>query len=164
MGGVPRARRALVVLDLGGEVTSAAEELHVHRATLHYRLNRIAELTGVDLRSGSDRTSLRLALWLAAYRGTEDQSRDEAFDRCRRPWHSLLSAVDAASARPDPASPASTLLYVTAGCMPPPVVSLRGDLWPAVDIACLCGAGRLSGPNCRRVLISRPCLRITSAS
>ncbi|MFC7882602.1 PucR family transcriptional regulator [Streptomyces sp. NPDC057376] len=59
---------ARVVLDHGGEVSAAAEELHVHRTTLYYRLNRIAELTGVDLRSGGDRTSLHMALWLAAYR------------------------------------------------------------------------------------------------
>ncbi|MFF7594446.1 PucR family transcriptional regulator [Streptomyces sp. NPDC007896] len=59
---------ARVVLDHGGEVTAAAEELHVHRTTLYYRLNRITELTGVDLRSGAGRTSLQLALWLAAYR------------------------------------------------------------------------------------------------
>ncbi|MFD4599406.1 PucR family transcriptional regulator [Streptomyces sp. NPDC058464] len=61
---------ARVVLDHGGEVTTAAEELHVHRTTLYYRLNRITELTGADLRTGADRTSLQLALWLAAYRAT----------------------------------------------------------------------------------------------
>ncbi|MET8182489.1 helix-turn-helix domain-containing protein [Streptomyces sp. NPDC005336] len=59
---------ARVVLDHGGEVSAAAEELHVHRTTLYYRLNRITELTGVDLRSGNGRTSLQMALWLAAYR------------------------------------------------------------------------------------------------
>jgi hypothetical protein len=59
---------ARVVLDLGGDVTTAARELHVHRTTLYYRLDRIRDLTGVDLRSGSGRTDLQLALWLAAYR------------------------------------------------------------------------------------------------
>ncbi|WP_405720412.1 helix-turn-helix domain-containing protein [Streptomyces sp. NBC_01537] len=63
---------ARVVLDHGGEVAAAAEELHVHRTTLYYRLNRITELTGVDLRSGAGRTSLQLALWLAAYRSVEE--------------------------------------------------------------------------------------------
>ncbi|MFF3372137.1 PucR family transcriptional regulator [Streptomyces sp. NPDC002680] len=59
---------ARVVLDHGGEVAAAARELHVHRTTLYYRLDRITELTGVDLRSGVTRTNLQLALWLAAYR------------------------------------------------------------------------------------------------
>jgi transcriptional regulator with GAF, ATPase, and Fis domain len=59
---------ARVVLDLGGDVAAAAEELRVHRTTLYYRLDRIRELTGVDLRTGVGRTDLQLALWLAAYR------------------------------------------------------------------------------------------------
>jgi hypothetical protein len=61
---------ARTVLDLGGDVTSAASALHVHRTTLYYRLDRIQELTGVDLRTGGARTDLQLALWLAAYRQT----------------------------------------------------------------------------------------------
>lgn len=64
-------RTARVVLDHGGEVAPAAKELHVHRTTLYYRLDRITELTDVDLRSGPARTSLQLALWLAAYRAAE---------------------------------------------------------------------------------------------
>lgn len=59
---------ARTVLDLGGDVATAAERLHVHRTTLYYRLDRIAGLTGVDLRDGRSRTDLQLALWLAAYR------------------------------------------------------------------------------------------------
>jgi DNA-binding PucR family transcriptional regulator len=59
-----------VVLDLGGDITAAAEALRVHRTTLYYRLDRIQELTGVDLRAGVGRTDLQLALWLAAYRQT----------------------------------------------------------------------------------------------
>jgi transcriptional regulator with GAF, ATPase, and Fis domain len=62
---------ARVVLDHGGDVTAAAQALHLHRTTLYYRIDRIAELTGVDLRDGRDRTDLQLALWLAAYRSTE---------------------------------------------------------------------------------------------
>ena len=58
---------ARTVLDLG-DVTAAAERLHLHRTTLYYRLDRIAELTGVDLRDGRRRTDLQLALWLDAYR------------------------------------------------------------------------------------------------
>lgn len=59
---------ARTVLDLGGDVAAAAQQLHVHRTTLYYRLDRIAELTGVDLRDGRSRTDLQVALWLAAYR------------------------------------------------------------------------------------------------
>jgi PucR C-terminal helix-turn-helix domain len=62
---------ARVVLDHGGDVTVAAQILHLHRTTLYYRLDRIASLTGVDLRTGQNRTDLQLALWLAAYRATE---------------------------------------------------------------------------------------------
>ncbi|WP_077487822.1 PucR family transcriptional regulator [Sinomonas mesophila] len=59
---------ARTFLDYGGDVTAAADELHIHRTTLYYRLDRIAELTGVDLRVGATRTPLQLALWLDAYR------------------------------------------------------------------------------------------------
>ena len=59
---------ARVVLDHGGDIAAAADALHVHRTTLYYRLDRIQELTGVDLRAGAGRTDLQLALWLAAYR------------------------------------------------------------------------------------------------
>jgi hypothetical protein len=59
---------ARTVLDSGGDVSAAAEALHVHRTTLYYRLDRIEELTGINLRVGATRTQLQLALWLHAYR------------------------------------------------------------------------------------------------
>ena len=59
---------ARVILDLGGDVAAAAKALHLHRTTLYYRMDRIQELTGVDLRTGPARTDLQLALWLVAYR------------------------------------------------------------------------------------------------
>jgi len=59
---------AWTVLELGGDVTRSAAELHIHRTTLYYRLDRIAALTGVDLRTGLERIDLHLALRLAAYR------------------------------------------------------------------------------------------------
>ena len=65
---------ARTVLDLGGDVAGAAALLHLHRTTLYYRLDRIAELTGVDLRSGRGRTDLQLALWLVAYRAARTVS------------------------------------------------------------------------------------------
>jgi purine catabolism regulator len=44
-----------------GNLARAAEALHVHRNTLLYRLDRIAEISGMNLDDAED----RLALWLA---------------------------------------------------------------------------------------------------
>lgn len=60
------------VLDLGNDVSAAAEVLHLHRTTLYYRIDRLTELTGVDLRDGRARTDLQFALWLHAYRAAQD--------------------------------------------------------------------------------------------
>ena len=65
---------ARTVLDLGGDVAAAAARLHLHRTTLYYRLDRIAELTGVDLRAGHTRADLQLALWLVAYRAARTRT------------------------------------------------------------------------------------------
>ena len=51
-------------LDAGGNMAAAAEELHIHRATLYRRLERIAELTGLDLDDGDDRLLAHLGLRL----------------------------------------------------------------------------------------------------
>jgi hypothetical protein len=59
---------AWTVLERGGDVAGSAAALHIHRTTLYYRLDRIAALTGVDLRTGAHRLDLHLALRLAAYR------------------------------------------------------------------------------------------------
>jgi PucR C-terminal helix-turn-helix domain len=59
---------ARLLADVGGDVSTAAQDLHVHRTTIYYRLERIKELTGVDMQDGIARTHLQLALWLAAYR------------------------------------------------------------------------------------------------
>ncbi|MGH8961898.1 MAG: PucR family transcriptional regulator [Jatrophihabitantaceae bacterium] len=59
---------ARALLDHGGDVTGTAEQLHIHRTTLYYRLERIEALTGVNLRTGPDRVDLHMALRLAAYR------------------------------------------------------------------------------------------------
>jgi hypothetical protein len=63
---------ARTTLELGGDVAAAAEVLHIHRTTLYYRLDRIADLTGVDVRTSPDRLDLQLALRLAAYRAAGD--------------------------------------------------------------------------------------------
>ncbi|HJQ43314.1 MAG TPA: helix-turn-helix domain-containing protein [Jatrophihabitantaceae bacterium] len=63
---------ARCVLDNGGDVTVSAEQLHIHRTTLYYRLERIEALTGVNLRLATLRDALQMALHLAAYRAAGD--------------------------------------------------------------------------------------------
>jgi purine catabolism regulator len=45
-----------------GSPTEAADRLHLHRNTVLYRLGRIEEIAGVDLRDPEVRLSLHLAL------------------------------------------------------------------------------------------------------
>jgi hypothetical protein len=52
------------LLDHGGSLGPAASELHVHRATLHRRLQRAEQLTGLRLSSGDDRLLLHMGLRL----------------------------------------------------------------------------------------------------
>ena len=59
---------ARTVLDQGGDIARAAAELHIHRTTLYYRLDRIEALTGVNLKSSPQRDALHMALRLAAFR------------------------------------------------------------------------------------------------
>jgi len=59
---------ARTVLDQGGDIARAAAELHIHRTTLYYRLDRIEALTGVNLKTSPQRDALHMALRLAAYR------------------------------------------------------------------------------------------------
>ena len=56
-------------LDAGGNAPAAADALHVHRTTLHYRLDRIRELTGADLDDGGTRLRLHLGLAVARLLG-----------------------------------------------------------------------------------------------
>jgi hypothetical protein len=49
-------------LDLAGDAAATAARLRVHRTTLYYRLARIEELTGADLRDGLQRLALHLAV------------------------------------------------------------------------------------------------------
>ena len=49
-------------LDLAGDATATATRLRIHRTTLYYRLGRIEEFTGADLRDGLQRLTLHLAV------------------------------------------------------------------------------------------------------
>ena len=63
-------------LDHACDTKSTAEALFLHRASLYYRLQRIEELTGASLKSGSDRLALHLGLKLAWQLGVHPAQRD----------------------------------------------------------------------------------------
>jgi sugar diacid utilization regulator len=68
--GGPRAIETMeAYLDLGCDAKETAEKLHLHRATLYYRLHKIEENFGIDLRSGSERLTVHLGLKLARLAG-----------------------------------------------------------------------------------------------
>jgi sugar diacid utilization regulator len=52
-------------LDHAGDPAAAAAPLSIHRTTLYYRLGRITELTGLDLRDGNARLAVHLGLKIA---------------------------------------------------------------------------------------------------
>jgi hypothetical protein len=57
--------------ECGGSTTSAADELHYHRNTVHYRLRRIQELTGRSLSAPTDIAQLYVALEALRLNGDE---------------------------------------------------------------------------------------------
>lgn len=52
-------------LDLGCDVKAASARLHLHRATLYYRLDKAGRLCGINLRDGNDRLAVHLGFKLA---------------------------------------------------------------------------------------------------
>ncbi|MEV4756894.1 helix-turn-helix domain-containing protein [Micromonospora sp. NPDC049559] len=58
-----------VYLDLAGNAHATAEALRLHRATLYYRLQRVEQLAGTDLKDGNERLCLHLALKLGRLTG-----------------------------------------------------------------------------------------------
>jgi hypothetical protein len=52
-------------LDLGCDVKAASAQLHLHRATLYYRLDKAEKLCGFNLRDGNDRLAVHLGFKLA---------------------------------------------------------------------------------------------------
>jgi hypothetical protein len=63
-GGPELTRTALTYLDEAGSAQRTAAALGIHRQTLYHRLERIEQLSGLDLDSGRDRLGLHLALTL----------------------------------------------------------------------------------------------------
>jgi sugar diacid utilization regulator len=60
---------AEVFLDAAGDTALAAEQLHIHRSTLHYRLSKIQEASGLNMSTGKDRLTLHLGLKLLRLMG-----------------------------------------------------------------------------------------------
>ncbi|MGW5669966.1 PucR family transcriptional regulator [Micromonospora sp. NPDC003776] len=56
-------------LDLAGNAHATAERLRLHRTTLYYRLQRVEQLAGTDLKDGNERLCLHLALKLGRLTG-----------------------------------------------------------------------------------------------
>ncbi|WP_162907686.1 PucR family transcriptional regulator [Allorhizocola rhizosphaerae] len=56
-------------LDLAGNVPLAAQRLHLHRASLYYRLHRVEQLLQADLRDGHQRLCLHMAFKLGRFTG-----------------------------------------------------------------------------------------------
>ncbi|TDV52115.1 PucR family transcriptional regulator [Actinophytocola oryzae] len=56
-------------LDLAGSAVETSRVLRLHRTSLYYRLQRVAELTGTSLKNGDERLTLHLSLKLARLHG-----------------------------------------------------------------------------------------------
>jgi hypothetical protein len=56
-------------LDLAGNAHATADQMNLHRTSLYYRLQRVEQLAGTDLKDGNERLSLHLALKLARLAG-----------------------------------------------------------------------------------------------
>lgn len=59
-------------LDSGGNGVATAEALHIHRSTLNYRLQRIFQISDVNLQDPTIRTNLQIALKLMRLFEVED--------------------------------------------------------------------------------------------
>jgi len=70
-GRLGEAAQAAVGLlyDSEGNAHATAERLQLHRTTLYYRLQRVEQLAGTDLKDGHERLCLHLALKLARLTG-----------------------------------------------------------------------------------------------
>ncbi len=64
--GTPLLKTLEVYLQRHGNLRQSARELHIHLNTLHYRLHRISELIGADLKDADARLDLLLALRVRA--------------------------------------------------------------------------------------------------
>lgn len=80
------ARSARMFLEYSGSWSRCAERLHIHINTLRYRIRRVEEITGCDLRRFADRVDLYLALeMLPRDSGSADASSSGRGARNERP-------------------------------------------------------------------------------
>jgi hypothetical protein len=66
---VPLLQTLETYLDLAGNALATSERLKLHRTSLYYRIRRLEELAGTDLKDGNERLSLHLGLKLARLSG-----------------------------------------------------------------------------------------------
>jgi purine catabolism regulator len=64
--GTPLLKTLEVYLQRHGNLRQSSRDLHIHLNTLHYRLRRISEVTGVDLKDADARLDMLLALRVRA--------------------------------------------------------------------------------------------------
>ena len=62
-------------LDLAGDAKATTEHLHLHRATLYYRLEKARRVAGIDMHNGYDRLAVHLGLKLARLAGRHGTGR-----------------------------------------------------------------------------------------
>ncbi|MFD2028038.1 PucR family transcriptional regulator [Promicromonospora aerolata] len=68
-GSAPLLHTLETYLELAGSAQATAEALHLHRTSLYYRLQRVEVLAGTDLKDGTERLALHLALKVARAAG-----------------------------------------------------------------------------------------------
>jgi sugar diacid utilization regulator len=61
-------------LDVAGNAQVTAERLNLHRTSLYYRLQRVEQLAGTDLKDGLERLALHLAIKVARLTGEYDDA------------------------------------------------------------------------------------------
>jgi DNA-binding PucR family transcriptional regulator len=66
---VDRLQTLEAYLDLAGNALATSERLQLHRTSLYYRIQRLEQLAGTDLKDGNERLSLHLGLKLARLTG-----------------------------------------------------------------------------------------------
>ncbi len=74
-------------LDLAGNAHATAVRMNLHRASVYYRLQRVEQLAGTDLRNGNERLSLHMALKLARLAGPPEPQRP-----CRNPAQAVTGS------------------------------------------------------------------------
>lgn len=66
---VPLLQTLEAYLDLAGNALATSERLRLHRTSLYYRIQRLEQLAGTNLKDGNERLSLHLGLKLARLTG-----------------------------------------------------------------------------------------------